>query len=128
MKKKVELKEWEKSMPIGVTNVLNECRKEPTSKIFAVLQKEDLDVVTPISEIRRIARSYSKRYHVPIKIDEGYMEKSHPDADAVHVYRKGKSTILLHPILQYYTPEYIKGVIEHELDHRKIELKWEKFL
>lgn len=122
-------KEWEKDMPLGVADVLREfCDKKSTKGVLRELEKADLDVVTPLSEIRRVAKSYSKRFRVPIKIDGKYMDKEHPGADAAHVYRKGKSTIFLHPILKYYTPEYVKGVIEHEIDHMKVEQKWEKTL
>lgn len=122
------MKEWEKDVPLGIAAVLNEYAKSTTAKTFDGLEGADLSVVTPLSEIRSIARRYSKRYHVPIRINEKFMEDEHPGADAVHVYRKGKSVIYLHPILKYYPEKYVKGVIEHEIDHKGVEDKWEKVL
>lgn len=119
------MRDWEKNMTLGVAEVLNENAKESTKATFRVLKKEKLDIITPISEIKKIARRYSKKHHVPIRINKERIEKNHPGADAIHSYGNGKSVIYLHPILQYYTPEYIKAVIEHELDHRKVEMDWE---
>lgn len=121
------MKEWEKDMPLEVAAALCDRRDLPTAKTFSQLEKEDMQVVTPISEIKRMARVYSKRHKVSIRIDEREF-KSHPFADSLEVRYKGKSVIYLHPILKYYTPEYIKGVIEHEIDHMKVEEKWEKEL
>lgn len=122
------MKEWEKGIPLGVAEVLNKIAGKSTKRGFGMLERADLDAVTPMSEIRSIAKRYSKKYHVPIKIDAKRIEEEHPGADAVHAYRDGKSVIYLHPILKYYSPEYVKGVIEHEIDHMKVEEKWEKTL
>lgn len=122
------MREWEKDLPLGVAEALNKSLSKGTAKAFKKLEDSDLKVVTPLSEIRKIARRYSKRYHVPIRINAEYIEEHNPGADAVHSYYKGKSAIYLHPILKYYTIPYIKGVIEHELDHKRVEEKWEKVL
>ncbi len=121
------IREWEKEIPVAVVEVLREERGEASSVSLRVLREADVEVVTPIGEIRRIANRYSRRYKVPIRISEEIF-KDHPDADALHVYARGKSVIYLHPILKYYGPTYIEGVIEHEIDHMKVEKKWEKIL
>ena len=121
------MKEWEREIPVAVAEVLREERSETTSVSLGALKAAELKVVTPIGEIRRIANRYSRRYRVPIRISEG-MFRDHPGADALHVYARGKSVIYLHPILKYYGPTYIEGVIEHEIDHMMVEKKWEKIL
>ncbi len=122
------MREWEKGMPIGIANVLNRTAGKDTRVAFKALEKAELDTITSLSEIRAIARRYSKRFKVPIVVDAEFIDREHPGADGVHAYRKGKSKIYLHPILKYYTRPYIEGVIEHEIDHMKVEQKWEDIL
>ncbi len=125
---------WEKEVPLGVAEGLRKFGKESSSSMLEKLGKEKVGIETPIGEVRKIAKSYSKRYKVPVRvtrIDDDIWE-SNPYADAVHSYcrtnGKIKSIIYLHPVLQYYPKSYIKGVIEHELDHRKVEVEWERKL
>lgn len=123
----MDRKEWEKDLPIGVADVLSDTRKETTSKTLKELRGEKIRVVTPMTDIRSIAKKYSKKHKVPIKVSEEAFE-DHPYADALHIYRRGKSTLYLHPVLAYYPEKYIKGCIEHELDHAQVEKKWEGIL
>jgi len=130
--KKLDLKEWEKEIPFGVGVALNNLSEKDSSEILKGMKKYDLKIVTSLGKIREIARKYSKRYKIPIKIDEEKFD-THPNADAFHSYSYGngdevKGVIYLHPILQYYPEIYIKGVIEHEIDHSKVEKKWSKVL
>ena len=120
-------KEWHKDLPIGVADILNETKDETTSKSLVILRREDIDIVTPITDIRSLAKKYSKKFKVPIRVSKEAF-KDYPYADALHQYKKGKSTIYLHPILQYYPEKYIRGCIEHEVDHMKVERKWEGVL
>lgn len=120
-------KEWEKDLPLGVADILSENRDSTTSKCLKELKGEGIDIVTPITDIRGIAKKYSKRFKVPIKVSEEAF-RDHPYADAMHRYKKGKSTIYLHPLLQYYPEKYVVGTIEHEIDHMKVERKWEEAL
>ena len=121
------MKEWEKEIPIEVARVLRKSKGETASEGLRMLKTADLKVVTPLSEVRRIASRYSRRYKVPIRISEEIF-KDYPWEDALHVFAGGKSVIYLHPILRYYGPTYIKGVIEHEIDHMKVEKRWEEIL
>ena len=120
-------KEWEKDLPIGVADALTEHREDATSEILKFLKREKLDVVTPMTDVRGIAKKYSKKFKVPIRVSEEAF-KEHPYADALYRYRKGKSVIYLHPILAYYPEKYIVGCIEHEWDHAKVEREWEEVL
>lgn len=120
-------KEWEKDLPIGVADALNENKESTTSECLRFLKREEIDVVTPLTDIRDIAKRFSKRYKIPVRVSEDAF-KDYPHADAMHRYRRGKSVIYLHPILKYYPEKYIKGVVEHEIDHAKVERKWEDIL
>lgn len=120
-------KEWEKDLPLGVADALSESKDKDTSEALKFLKREKVDVVTPITDIRSIAKGYSKRSKIPVRVSEKAFEGL-PFADAFHKYRKGKSTIYLHPILQYYPEKYVRGTIEHELDHAGVERKWAKVL
>ena len=123
------MKEWEKGITLGVAETLNENRGLSTSKAYGKLKRTGLDTITPISKVRQIAKRFSRKYRIPIILDISEKHfKEHPEADALHHWEGGKSTIYLHPILQYYTPRYIEGVIEHEIDHARVEEKWEEKL
>lgn len=122
-----ELKEWEKEVPLGIVRSLGATRGKSSTRSVDVLEREECPTMTSIGRIREIAKKYSKRYGVPIKISEEPF-REHPHADAIHQYWKGKSTIYLHPILKYYPESYIEGCIEHEIDHREVERKWEDIL
>ncbi len=121
------MKEWEKGMSLGVTEVLNKSKSLSSSKTLDELESADLKLETPLGKIRDIARRYSKRHKVPIRISEEAF-KDYPGADAIYLWDGRKSTVYLHPLLKYYTESYIKSVIEHEIDHMKVEKKWDKIL
>ena len=123
----LDLKEWEKKVPLGICRAFSKLEGSTSSDALKGIERYDLEPMTSLSRTREIARKYSKRHKVPIKLDEEKFD-NHPYSDGFHSYRGGKSYIYLHPILQYYPESYIKGVIEHELDHRKVELKWESTL
>lgn len=88
------------------------------------------EVLTPIREIRRMAKRYSLRYGVPIRISALMVEEVGPGTDAMYHYcygRDGKvrGTIYLHPDLQYDSRAYVDSTIRHEIAHYGIEKKWE---
>lgn len=120
-------KEWEKKVPLEIVDVFNECGGKTSSKTLSELRKSGVGKLTPLTHIRSIAKGYSRKYKIPITVSEEAF-KDNPWADGLHRYTKGKSKIYLHPILQYYPEKYVRGVIEHELDHAKVEEKWEEVL
>ena len=89
------------------------------------------EVVTSLREIRRMARKYSEKYGVPIKISASVIDDEFGgDAEALYHYhynRKGKvvGTIYLHPDLQYGSRAHVDSTIRHEIAHFGIEKKWE---
>ena len=118
------MKEWEKEVPLGIAVALRETKDKTVNRAVVMLEKREVPEMTSISRIREIARGYSRRYKVPIRISSKPF-REHPESDAIHRYEKGRSTIYLHPILQYYPERYIRGTIEHEIDHMHVEQKWE---
>lgn len=89
------------------------------------------EVLTPLSQIRRMARRYSEKYGVPIKISASVIDDEFGgDAEALYNYRynrKGKvvGTIYLHPDLQYESRAHVDSTIRHEIQHFRVEQKWE---
>lgn len=88
------------------------------------------EVMTPLSEIRRMARRYSKKYGVAIKVSAKMVEELGPEAEALYYYRynrRGKvvGTIYLHPDLQYEPRAHVDSTIRHEIAHMQVERKWE---
>lgn len=122
------MKRWEEDMPDDVWEVRRKGRKLDNTALWQELRRE-VGVVTPMSEIRALARKYSDKYNVPIKVSADAFEAM-PDADAMYNYHYNKAgkvvgTIYLHPVLQYYPWRYVDGVIRHELGHYAVEVKWE---
>ena len=92
--------------------------------------REYREVLTPIPEIKRMARRYSLKYHVPIRISAEAVEELGPDVEALYNYhynKKGKvvGTIYLHPDLQYDSRAHVDSTIRHEIQHFRVEQKWE---
>ena len=121
-------KAWERDLPVGMADTLGKYKNKPSSQALRDLRREErAGVVTSLAEIRNLAKLYSRRFKVPVRISESAF-KDNPHADALHVLKGGRSTIYLHPILVYYPESYIRGAIEHELDHMNVERKWEGIL
>ena len=119
---------WEKEVPIVVAEFLKRHNNSTTGETFSAIRVSDVRPLTPISEIRRIAKMYAKKSGIPIRISEKPFEAL-PYADACYEYRgPRKATIYLHPILAYYPRSYIIGAVEHELEHADVELRWEDIL
>jgi len=93
--------------------------------------KERREVITPIPEIKRMARRYSQKYGVPIRISASIIDDEFGgDAEALYNYhynKKGKvvGTIYLHSDLQYTDRAHIDSTVRHEIQHFRIEQKWE---
>ena len=89
------------------------------------------EIITPMSEIRRMARRYSQKYGVPIRISASMIDDEFGgDAEALYHYhynKKGKvvGTIYLHPSLQYESRAHVDSTIRHEISHFNVERKWE---
>jgi hypothetical protein len=88
------------------------------------------EVVTSLGEIRQMARRYSRKYGVPIRVSAEKVDEAGEGTDATYHYRysrKGKvvGTIYLHPNLQYESRAYVDSTIRHEIQHFRVEQKWE---
>jgi len=118
---------WEEEVPLNVAEFLRRHRKDSSQVTFEGLRARSIRVVTPLPRLRKIARSYSRRYKIPVRISEKAFGDL-PHADACYKYGRGKAIVYLHPVLTYYPESYIQGAIEHELDHARVEEKWEDVL
>lgn len=127
------MKEWQRELPPEVAEVLSRGHKYDTDKAYSSLRSEQVGVVTPIVKMRSLAKFYSRKYKVPIKISAKAFTNEPTDTEAMFSYNLGRDgsirgIVYLHPILQFYPEKYVRGVILHELDHCAVERKWEKIL
>lgn len=118
---------WEEDVPLVVAEFLRRHRKDSSQITFEELKASRVGVVTPLPRLREIARAYSRRYKIPVRISERAFADL-PHADACYKYGGGKAIVYLHPLLTYYPEAYIQGAIEHELDHARVEERWEGIL
>ena len=84
--------------------------------------REKLYAYTSLSRVRQIAKEYSGKYKVPIRISR----KAFRETDTTDAYLVGDApnfVIYLHPIVQYYKESDIRDSIEHELEHLQLERK-----
>lgn len=80
-----------------------------------------------------MARRYSQRYGVPIRISARKVESVGGHTDAIYEYRYNKrgkvvGTIYLHPNLRFDSRAYVDSTIRHELAHMHVEKRWENRL
>jgi hypothetical protein len=109
-------------MPPELKRLLSN-RKDLTSNcIVNKLNKGHIKPITPLNELRKIAKRNSKRHGVLMTVSRDMLERRYNKADGITGLRvrDKKVVIHLHPILKYYPKSYTKNVIEHELDHAKI--------
>ena len=120
--------EWEKEVPVVVAEFLKRYRKSDNQETYRALRSSSIRPLTPMSEIRKLVKRYSKKGSMPIRVSFRAFEDS-PDYDAFYTYKgPGRGTIYLHPILVYYPKSYVEGVIQHELEHADVEYRWEDIL
>lgn len=109
-------------MPRDVHDALVGTKGLTSTQTLRKLQRKHLKPITPLSEIRQMARGASKKSKVPVKITTKL--RGHPHADGVCVVEGHGRTIekveaRIHPVLQYSTRNHVKDVINHELDHAR---------
>jgi len=118
---------WERDLPVVVADFLRKHGRDTTQEAFDALRVKGVSRVTSMSDLKLIAKVYSRKYRIPIRVSEEPF-RDQPNADALYVYKGRKGVIYLHPILTYYPERYIVGAIEHEIEHHNIERKWEQIL
>jgi hypothetical protein len=87
------------------------------------MRKKKLKPLVPLSKLRLMLESKSKRANVPITVNKNLFGKVNADAAAARIaYGNGKKTVAVrvHPITQYYPLKYTSDIVEHELDHVKV--------
>lgn len=119
-----ELPKEETPVPVKAERLIEESEGMDTPTAYRFLSSES-EVLTPISEIKQIAKTYSKHYGLPIRISAAKVEEYGPTCDAI-IVRKGKKVVVyLHPVLEYYPRSYVERVIGHEVAHLIIDQCWE---
>ena len=122
-------KNWDIEIPSANNKIL---AKNLLVKDLYTRLKDSGEVVTSLSSLRKITNTLSKKYGVPIKISAAQVEKYGQGSDeALYTQRwdrNGKLTVIIyvHPYLQYYTEDYIRAIVLHELHHASVEKRWEK--
>lgn len=124
--------DWSEEVPEEVTAVIRHNHGKDSNTTYTALRQE-ASPVTSLSTIRKLARKYSKKYHVPIRVSAKAVEEDVPDGEAMYRYHYGRTgqvigVIYLHPLLQYYPEAYVEGVILHEVDHMEVEKRWSQIL
>lgn len=105
---------WFREIPRDTREALALLKGVSSTECLEILRDEKVTIVTPISEIRRIAKVVSRKYRVPVRMSKKEFEDE-PSADAL--FSHGDGVIYWHPVLQYYSPKYVREVLEHEADH-----------
>jgi HSP90 family molecular chaperone len=124
---------WEDEATDEFLEALHEYRNSTSGEMYDSLREKGLTPVTSRRRIRQLAVKYSKRFNIPIKISAKAIDRDAEDALATYNYhydKQGKlrATIYVHPVLGYYPETFVRGVIEHEIDHMHVEKRWSKIL
>lgn len=118
--------DW-REIPKDVKDIWAKTGRLGSTARLSVLKRNRATVVTPLSDVRKIANTYAKRNKVKVIISKNKniwgrrpaigSKKSimHSDACAIPYDR-----VYLHPIIQYSSKKYIRNVLDHEMDHVKV--------
>ncbi len=98
---------------------MSELRKHTSNTLLAKLRQQGAKPVTPLGDLRKIIKQESVRRNVPIVISSKHFRGKFRNDDGLATRPKGKSKILIHPIVQYNSRKFIKELIGHEHDHIK---------
>lgn len=112
-------------IPDDVKSALQKVRRLTHTGKYHAMREQGIKPITPISEIREIARRKKKKIsNVPITISDKIRDKRIEAATQRYKNPKtGKAQvrIWLHPILSYTRKKYVENVIDHEIDHAKVQ-------
>ena len=116
-----------RKLPDDVHHALVNTRNMTSTGAYNKMTRQGLKPVTPIKTIRRMAKSASKRSGIPIKVTTDTFTRKHNNTEGTcaRLYdtktKKRRVEIHLHPILEYSHKTHVADVINHELDHAKVE-------
>ena len=111
-------------MPKDVETEMRKVRHFTHTGKYNRLKKLGLKPSIPLSEIRKMASKKSKRSGVPIIITEDIKDKRAEGVSQIYIpprAKKAKVRVKLHPILSYTHRDFVENVINHELDHAKVQ-------
>ena len=120
---------WRK-LPRDVYNALADADAKTTTGVYNQLVRKKIKPVTPLKTVRAMAKRKSTK-EVPVKINKNLLGKRNAAGVAGQwIDKKGNRgvEIRIHPIVKYYHKDYVKDVIDHELDHAKVGMRKAKRL
>lgn len=98
-----------------------ESRGMTATRTLNRLKKKKVKPMLSLGQLRLMASRASKRSNVPVKVTRD-MTEGHRLADGIAIMdSSGKIHVRIHPVLQYNDKRYARDVIEHELDHAKVD-------
>jgi hypothetical protein len=93
----------------------------PINKAYDKLKEDGIPKITNKKVLKQIADKFGDKHNVDVKITDDMAGLKDADAVATRdIIMEVNNEIRLHPILQYREEEYIRDVLEHELDHVKV--------
>ncbi len=118
-----------RGLPSDVRYALGKARKMTETQTLSSLKNKGLKPVTPLSTIRKMAKSASKKSGFPISVTKNFGSKEDARTEGVAIFKTKakKINILIHPLLQYRTKKHIRSIIGHELDHARVYRRWKKY-
>jgi hypothetical protein len=118
-----------RQVPKPTLAALSKTARLSNDKAYLKMGEMKVPIVTPHKRVSQLAKRAVRRNNVSVHISsfprkhsraDGLATRSWEwDADGVRYNEK----VYLHPILKYYPEKYVKDVIDHELDHVKVDRK-----
>jgi len=108
---------WLKVNRPDIYRLLPELQGMTPTRALSELKKKRIRPVTRLTAVRTLAKDYTKKTGIAIRIS-----KRIPDKYALGgAHRHNKSVeVVLHPFIQYHPRSSIRNTIGHELDHIKV--------
>ena len=127
-----------RGIPNETRVALSKTRGLTSHGALSYLKRHKTPKAIPLTKMRTISNQFSKKHRVQVKItdDRRIFSKQHGAYDRSHLathHADGLAVgedIYLHPVLQYYSENHLRDVLNHEYDHamvaRKRHALWRK--
>ncbi len=120
MRKEIEARQ-KSNLPEPTEEYTYETSSEPVSPAMATYEMASTTPQKTKEDITRIAREELRKAdlgNVGVRISKFQgRDPEAPYADATLFRRGGKCYISIHPIHQYYSDDYTREVVQHEIEH-----------
>jgi hypothetical protein len=113
-----------RDMSSETKEALLKTNKMTTNVAYNRLKKKRIKPIMSVTELRRLAKGYGKKYKEDIIVSNDMMGRKYASGTCGVREDNKKVIIHLHPILKYYPEKHIKNVILHEIDHAKVTHKY----